>query len=350
MTPELGRPGKAQWASLLVSGAFLAIIFGWLLPMFIDFRDVWEAITQLRVGQVAILASLGLLWMAVESYVSTSLVPGLRFWPGFRGWAASNTASVGPSPIDLAVRYGMYAEVGVTAGAAGAGIFLSGIFGFGIRLMIPTFALGAIAIAGRTGPTGTMVALVAAVGFVLTVGFMAAVVWSSRFTRWTGGFLERLHNRTVVRWNGRPPASGWSHTAEVWRARMAETLADRWPFTLAAATAGQVLTFTIFILSYRFIGLGSDVVGAFDVFVAYAAGLIANFIPGVPGGIGASELIHVLVLTEVSGMEIADEVAAAGFTHRAFTWVMPVVIGAWFLVGWLRRRSAAAAGRLRREP
>lgn len=346
--PEVELPvgdPRTRWVSIGVTVVLLAIIFGWLLPLFIDFREVLAAIRGLSVGEVAVLTVLGLLWTTAEATVTTVLVPDLRWWPGYRAWAASNTASVGPSPLDLAVRYGMYAEVGVTPAASATGIFLSGIFGFGIRLLIPTLALGVLAVSGRAGETGTTVAVVAVVGFVVTAGVLGASVASARFARWVGSAGQWLHNRVLARW--RDPVDDWAARAETIRRRMRTTLADRWHLALGAATAGQALAVTIFILSYRFIGLVPDSVSAFQAFVAYAAGLIANFIPGVPGGIGASELIHVVLLTEFTGLDIGDEVAAAGFTHRIFTWVMPVLLGGVFLVGWLRRRSAAAARRHR---
>lgn len=342
--PELGGDSRTRWLSVAATLVLLGLIFGWLLPRFIDFAEVWEAIRSLTVVEVAILTALGLLWTAAEATVNTALVPGLAWWPGYRAWAASNTASLGPSPIDLAVRYGMYAEAGVAATPAATGIFLSGIFGFGIRLLIPTVALAVLATTGRLGPTGVTVAIVAAVGFAVTAGFLGISVASARFVRWVGSVLERLHNRFLTRF-GRPAIEGLADEAEELRRRMQATLASRWHLALGAAVVGQTLMVTIFVLSYRYIGLTPDVVTPFQAFATYAAGLIANFIPLVPGGIGASELIHVLLLTEFTGADIADEVAAAGFTHRTFTWVLPVVVGGIFLVGWLRRRSVAAATR-----
>lgn len=342
--PELDGDARTRWVSVAATLVLVGLIFGWLLPQFIDFAEVWEAIRSLTVAEVAILTALGLLWTAAEATSSTVLVPGLAWWPGYRAWAASFTASVGPSPLDLAVRYGMYAEAGVATAPAMTGIFLSGIFGFGIRLFIPTVALTVLAATGSLGPTGTTVAIVAAVGFVATAGFLGVSVASARFVRWVGSLLQRLNNRFLTRF-GRPTIEGLADEAEGLRRRMQATLASRWHVALGAAAAGQALMVTIFIQAYRYLGLTPDVVTPFEAFATYATGLIANFIPLVPGGIGASELLHVLLLTEYTGADIADEVAAAGFTHRTFTWVLSVLVGGIFLVAWLRRRSVAAASR-----
>ena len=40
--------------------AALVIVFGWLLPRFIDYEQVWEALTQLDAWELVILLGLGL--------------------------------------------------------------------------------------------------------------------------------------------------------------------------------------------------------------------------------------------------------------------------------------------------
>jgi hypothetical protein len=34
---------------------------------------------------------------------------------------------------------------------------------------------------------------------------------------------------------------------------------------------------------------------------------------------------------------LADQIAAATFTHRIFFWLLPILIGIFPLVGWMRR-------------
>jgi hypothetical protein len=47
--------------------AALVVIFGWLLPQFIDYQEVWEAITELDGWEVLVLLALGLARIPTEA-------------------------------------------------------------------------------------------------------------------------------------------------------------------------------------------------------------------------------------------------------------------------------------------
>ena len=39
--------------------AALVLVFGWLLPQFIDYEEVWDALTELDAWEVVVLVGLG---------------------------------------------------------------------------------------------------------------------------------------------------------------------------------------------------------------------------------------------------------------------------------------------------
>ena len=47
--------------------AVLAVVFGWILPQFIDYQEVWEAITELDGWEVLVLLALGLARIPTEA-------------------------------------------------------------------------------------------------------------------------------------------------------------------------------------------------------------------------------------------------------------------------------------------
>jgi len=64
---------------LLVVAA-LAVVFGWLLPQFIDYEDVWDALTELSPWEIVVLFALGLVRIPSEALMYRAFLPGLGLW------------------------------------------------------------------------------------------------------------------------------------------------------------------------------------------------------------------------------------------------------------------------------
>ena len=47
--------------------AALVLVFGWLLPQFIDYEEVWDALAELDALEVAVLLALGLARVPTEA-------------------------------------------------------------------------------------------------------------------------------------------------------------------------------------------------------------------------------------------------------------------------------------------
>jgi uncharacterized membrane protein YbhN (UPF0104 family) len=92
---------------LLIAG--LVVLFGWLLPQFIDYDEVWEALTQLDAWELLVLLGLGLGLARVptEALIYRAFLPGLRLWRGSEAYLSSNFAGqVLPPPSASIVQYG----------------------------------------------------------------------------------------------------------------------------------------------------------------------------------------------------------------------------------------------------
>ncbi len=72
---------RPQWRRLLrplLLVAALVIVFGWLLPQFIDYQDVWEALGQLDGWELVVLLGLGLTRVLSEALMYRApFLPGL---------------------------------------------------------------------------------------------------------------------------------------------------------------------------------------------------------------------------------------------------------------------------------
>ena len=78
-------------------------MFGWLLPQFIDYNEVWDALTELDTNELVVL--LGLVRVPTEALMYRTFLPGLRLWLGSEAHLSSNFAGqiLPPPGASLAV-------------------------------------------------------------------------------------------------------------------------------------------------------------------------------------------------------------------------------------------------------
>jgi uncharacterized membrane protein YbhN (UPF0104 family) len=70
----------------------LAVVFGWLLPRFIGYQQIWAALTELNVWEVAVLLGLALARIPTEALMYRAFLPGLRLSRGTEAYLSSNLA------------------------------------------------------------------------------------------------------------------------------------------------------------------------------------------------------------------------------------------------------------------
>ena len=322
-----------RWSGTLLVFWFVFVFF---LPRFIDYREVIETISTLGLGEVAVLLVFTGLRSLSQSAVFTGVIPGLGFWPGWQAYEASGTlASFAPPGVDMAVRYGMYRSFGVAAETAGAGFVLSGIFTIGIKFVLPVFALILVLISGEysRGTTIFVIISVAVAAMILAVVILRREDLARRIGQLVGGWYNRL---LAGRWKFRPIEGAGERLVD-FRGQIVSTLGKVWPRATLAQIGAETASFIVLLLSLRFLGVTSAEANFGLVFVAYSVGLIASLIPFLPQGLGAVELVYVLVIAGAEEGELADTVMAAAFTHRIFTWFVPILVGIVPLVMWRRR-------------
>src|SRR5207247_1500864 len=98
------RPPWKRWLWPALVIAALVFVFGWLLPRFIDYQQVWAALTELDAWEVAVLLSLALARIPTEALMYRAFLPGLGLWRGAEAYLSSNLAGqVLPPPAPSAV-------------------------------------------------------------------------------------------------------------------------------------------------------------------------------------------------------------------------------------------------------
>ena len=138
--------------------AALVIVFGWLLPQFIDYEQVWDAFAQLDAWEVAVLLGLGLARVPTEALMYRAFLPGLGLVRGSEAYLSSNFASqLLPPPTASVVQYGYFRGGGYASDAAGLAALGSFIFPTMGRFLLPVVALVLLLFTGeleRLDPAG----------------------------------------------------------------------------------------------------------------------------------------------------------------------------------------------------
>ena len=343
-TPEADAKENRSKArrELIIMLVVLVLIFGVFLPQFIDYGQVIDSILKLTVWQVILLTVLGgLVKTWFDAGVYNTLIPGLRWWDGWKAWASSNSvAFVAPPGADLAIRYGMYRTAGIKGQAAGAGIVLSWFFTTGYKLVVPVLALVAFVVFEGTEDTTVLtITLIGAAAVFGGIGLLFLIMYRETIALRIGNVGGRWYNGLVGgRWKF-PEAVDAGVKLVEFRGRTIGTLRERWFPALVVTLIAQAIFFITLVMSMRYMGVTAEEASIALIFDAYAIGLLLSMIPIFPGGIGVVELAYVWVIAgEVTPeSDLANQIMAGAFVHRIFTWLVPILIGLIPLAAWRRK-------------
>jgi hypothetical protein len=107
----------------------LGLVFGWLLPQFIDYQEVWQTLRQLDGWEVLVLLGLGLARVPTEALMYRAFLPGLGLRLGSQAYLSSNLAAqLLPPPSASIVQYGYFHGAGYPSDAAGLAALGSFVF------------------------------------------------------------------------------------------------------------------------------------------------------------------------------------------------------------------------------
>jgi uncharacterized membrane protein YbhN (UPF0104 family) len=330
---------KKAIRELILIGGVLFLIFVVFLPQLIDYGQVIDSILKLNIGQVVLLTLFGIAFMWFSAGVYNTLIPGLGWWEGWKAWAASNSvAFIAPPGADLAIRFGMYRQAGISGEAAGAGLILSWFYATGYKLVVPIIALTWVLIAeGLNDDLFEAITIVGLAAVIGGAGLTALILYRESVAARVGEVGQRWYNGMAGgKWKF-PEAEGLGIKLVDFRAQVMDTVKARWFPALVVTLTAQAIFFIALVLSMRYMGVTADQASVGIIFDAYAVGLLLSMIPIFPGGLGVVELAYVGIIVGTSGnTELATAVTAGAFVHRIFTWLVPIIIGLIPLIGWRR--------------
>ena len=306
----------------------LVLVFGWLLPQFIDYEEVWDALAQLDGWEFVVLLGLGLARVPTEALMYRAFLPGLGLRRGSRAYLSSNFAGqLLPPPTASVVQYGYFTGGGYapeTAGLAAFGSFLFPTIG---RFLLP---LVAVVLLLLTGEVNGSVALAGAISLVVTaLSGVAGCLFlrGDRSARWLGAKVERPLSWILVKFKRDRLDDGAGRASEL-RARSLAVLREGWALGSIGVAANLFLTYLILLAALRFVGISSAELSAVDAFAAFAIGFWAGAVFPITGsGLGVVDGVLIAMLIELSSAS-DDTLVAAVLLWRVFYSVLTLPLGA----------------------
>jgi uncharacterized membrane protein YbhN (UPF0104 family) len=255
--------------------AALALVFGWLLPQFIDYEEVWEALAQLDAWEVLVLVGLGLARVPSEALMYRAFLPGLGLMRGSEAYLSSNFAGqLLPPPSASAVQYGYFRGSGYASDAAGLAALGSFIFPTIGRFLLPLVALLLLLLTGVSGTVwlaGGLSLAISAVAGVAGYVFLRG----ERSARWLGAKAQGPLSRILRKLKRDPIADGAEKAAEL-RAHALAVLRKGWALGSIGVAANLVLTYLILLAALRFVGVSAPELSAAEAFAAFAVAFWAG--------------------------------------------------------------------------
>ena len=312
---------------VVVVGA-LALVFGWVLPQFVDYQEVWDALANLDGWELAVLVALGVGRVPTEALMYRAFLPGLRVWLGTQAYLSSNLAGqLLPPPTASVVQYGYFRDGGYDPEAAGLAALGSFLFPTLGRFLLPLVALVLLLVAGEV--TGEIL-LAGALSLAITmisgiVGYY--FLREERSARRLGERLQRPLSWMLVKLK-RDSIEDCSGRAAQLRTRTLAVLREGWLLGSIGVAANLFLTYLILLAALRFVGVSGSELSAVEAFAAFAIAFWAGAVFPVTGsGLGVVDAVLIAALIELSSAS-DDPLVAAALLWRVFYSFVTLPLGA----------------------
>ena len=342
--PASAAAPPSRRSALIRSGLIvgvLIVVFGIILPQFIDYSDVAAAFRELTIQQILVMTALGIVAWVASGLIFSALIEGLSWIRGTMSWLilAGIGASVPFGPWNMGVLWVVVRGWGVGNAAATAGVALYGVVNELSRLALPLIAIVALAVSGdlatgQNAETARTIAILSAILFVVVTGLIIGVVRSERIADWIGRVGQGATDWTLRRLgrSGSPDVAGAIHR---FRDQLGVVIRRRGLLALLVAIVSQFAWVLVLLVGLRVVGVPEEALSIAEVFAVYALVMVITIIPLSPGGAGVSELLFISAFSALAPTYEAA-ITAGVFLYRLYFWFAPVPI-AWILLKVARR-------------
>jgi uncharacterized membrane protein YbhN (UPF0104 family) len=320
--------------------AILTVIFGLVLPQFVNYRAVLVALQALTLPQIALMTTLGAVGYLLAGLLFVAATPTLSAGRGAAAYLIFSgiAASLPFGPWNVGITWYTLREWGLSNLRATSGIALYGLVSWLARLALPLVGLALIAATGELGVEGGLglgLALLCAVIFAVTVLLIAGIVRSDRLADWLGRAGQRVAE-WVLRQIGRPHRPDVAGAVHHFRDELGEVLRRRALAGVLAGLVAQLFWALVLLVALRLTTVPEQAVSAVGVVAVFCIVRVITILPLAPGGAGVPELLFIAGFTAVAGSQYREAIAAGVFLYRIYAWLLPIPL-AWLLLRAVRR-------------
>ena len=323
-------------------GGVLLVVFGVILPQYIDYADVIAAFQGLTPGQILVITAMGAIAWIVGGLVFSALIPGLAPVRGTMSWLilAGIGASVPFGPWNMGVLWVVVRGWGIGNAAATSGVALYGIVNELSRLFLPLLSVAVLAAAGdlaqaKNAGAAWTIAIVSSIAFVVVTAVIIGVVRSERIADWLGRTGQRITDWAFRR-IGREPSANVAGSIHRFRDQLGLVIHRRGLAALTLAIVAQLAWSAVLVVALRFCGVPDSALSLAQIFGVYGLVMVITIIPLSPGGAGVPELLFISAFSAIAGPEYQVAITAGVFLYRIYFWFLPVPL-AWLLLKAARR-------------
>ena len=321
----------------------LFVIFGLIMPRFVDYQAVLEAFQGLTLADFLIVGVFGLIAWVLTGGIFATLIPGLGWPRGLQSYLILTGigASIPLGPWNMAVLWVVIRGWGLATGPTTGGILLYGIFDqlsrFGLMFIAGIFLIVAEAL-----NRGVSVELAVIVGYLIVGGLLfiglggglILVVRSERLARKIGQLAERVIGAVLHR-IGRPVPDVEGALVR-FRVTLGDTVRSQGWSAFFVAMASKFAWAILMIVSMRVVGVSAQTLPNAIIFAGVAGVFVICVLPISPGGAGVPELLYISFFTTYTGGADSSAITAGVMLFRGFQWLYPIPLS-WILLARSRR-------------
>lgn len=251
---------------------------------------------------------------------------------------AANNTVVASGPVSLALRISMLRSWRLSDSAIAVSVVASNVVS-SFRLW---FMALAVAIIGATGTATEVldrwvfvtVAVVAVAVLTLSGLWWWFVIRHPHIAGWFTAWAQRLLVRLRRRFQ-RLPDVDLVKAVDAFRRDVTDLVRHHRRRIMTSSVLEMIVLLGTPVLVARAFGISNSVVSTAEIVLAFGMVRLASALSPIPGGIGISEVGATLLLARFGAPEPA--VLATVITHRAITFLMPLIVGGVCLGLWHRR-------------